>query len=153
LLTAIYASNQAHKEWPRRKLRQLLGDLEGKTIAILGLTYKPGTDTLRRSMAIELCRWLAAQGSAAKAYDPAVRQAPRDLTDVVTACASVREALDGADAAVVMTEWPEFKSISPGDLQAMRKQVILDPNRFLDASLREVGDLVYAAVGYRGEGR
>ena len=150
LMKAIYSSNQAHKEWPRRKLRQLLGDLKGKTIAILGLTYKPGTNTLRRSTAVELCQWLAAQGAVAQAYDPAVRQVPQELSGAVSARGSIREALAGADAAVVATEWPEFKNITRDDLQPMRKQVILDPNRFLDASLRETAGPIYAAVGYAG---
>jgi UDPglucose 6-dehydrogenase len=151
LLKAIYASNQGHKEWPRRMLRKLLGNLEGKVVAILGLTYKPGTNTLRRSSAVELCQWLVTQGAAPQAYDPAVSRLPPELSAKITVFDGVRPALTGADAVVVSTEWPEFKTITHHDLQSMRRQVIIDPNRFLDASLRTGAALVYAAVGHVGE--
>jgi UDPglucose 6-dehydrogenase len=151
LLKAICASNQGHKEWPRRMLRKLLGNLEGKVVAVLGLTYKPGTNTLRRSSAVELCRWLVAQRAAPQAYDPVVRNRPTELSEKVAVFDGVRPALTGADAVVVSTEWPEFKTISPDDLQLMRQQVIIDPNRFLDASLRAGDEVVYAAVGYLRE--
>ncbi len=152
LLKAIYESNQAHKSWPRRKLRQLLGDLRGKRVAVLGLTYKPGTDTLRRSMAVELCRWLSTEGATAQAYDPMVRRLPPELSEHARLCGSILEALDGVDAVVIATEWPEFKSISYDDLRRMRGRAVIDPNRFLNASIRQAGELTYAAVGYRGGG-
>ena len=148
LLKAIYTSNQEHKQWPRRKLCQLLGDLHGKTVAVLGLTYKPGTDTLRRSSAVELCRWLAAQGATAQAYDPAVRRVPPEVQGIVTVFDGARAVLTGADAAVVTTEWPEFKTLSSDDLRFMKRPVVIDPNRFLDPSLRSAGGLIYAAVGH-----
>jgi UDPglucose 6-dehydrogenase len=151
LLKAIYASNQGHKEWPRRMLRKLLVNLEGKVVAILGLTYKPGTNTLRRSSAVELCHWLIAQGAAPQAYDPVIRHRPAELNEKVAVLDGVRAALTGADAVVVTTEWPEFKTISHNDLQSMRRQVVIDPNRFLDASVRGGDAVVYAAVGYAQE--
>jgi UDPglucose 6-dehydrogenase len=151
LLKAIYASNLQHQEWPRRMLRKLLGNLEGKVVAILGLTYKPGTNTLRRSSAVELCHWLIAQGAAPQAYDPVVRHRPAELSEKAAVFDGVRPALTGADAVVVTTEWPEFKTISPDDLQFMRQKVIIDPNRFLDGSLRAGDAVVYAAVGYARE--
>jgi UDPglucose 6-dehydrogenase len=148
LLRAIFTSNQAHKDWPRRKLLHLAGNLRGMTVAILGLTYKPGTDTLRRSSAVELCRWLKQQGAAAQAYDPAIRQLPPDLDGCIRLCGSFSQALENADAAVVATEWPEFKGLCSQDLKAMRGRVVIDPNRFLSASVRQSPELIYAAVGY-----
>ena len=62
LIPAIKTSNDQHKEWAIQKLREELGSLTGKRVAILGLTYKPNTDTLRRSLAVELCRRLDAEG-------------------------------------------------------------------------------------------
>ena len=122
LLRAIYTSNQEHKEWPRRKLRQLLGHIDGKTVAVLGLTYKAGTDTLRRSSAIELCRWLHRQGATVRAYDPAVPHLPSELSETITVFDGVRAALTDADAVVITTEWPEFKKISHDDLKFMRAE-------------------------------
>jgi UDPglucose 6-dehydrogenase len=65
-------------------------------------------------------------------------------------CGSLGEALAGADGVVIATGWPEFKNISCGDLRAMRGRIVIDTNRFLDESVREAGDLIYAAVGYSG---
>jgi UDPglucose 6-dehydrogenase len=149
LIGAIAASNQAHKDWPRRKLRQILGELSNRKIAILGLTYKPGTDTLRRSSAVELCRWVAAQGGVVQAYDPAIHSLPPELGRVVRLCASSSDALDGAHAAVIATEWPEFGKLSLQDLGPMQTRIILDPNRFVDEAVREDSSVVYAAVGYQ----
>src|SRR5204863_222264 len=58
VLAAVRSSNQAHLSWPARRLRELLGNLGGRRVCVLGLTYKPGTSTLRRSSAVETCRWL-----------------------------------------------------------------------------------------------
>ncbi|MCI0561138.1 MAG: nucleotide sugar dehydrogenase, partial [Nitrososphaera sp.] len=106
LFSAVQLSNEAHKVWPRRRLLETLGDLHAETIAILGLTYKPGTDTLRRSTAIETCRWLHEQGASIVAYDPVVRTLPNELAEFINLCSSVEKALYGATAAFVSTEWP-----------------------------------------------
>jgi UDP-N-acetyl-D-mannosaminuronate dehydrogenase len=68
----------------------------------------------------------------------------------VRLCGSLGEALNGADAAVIATDWPEFKNISCDDLRAMRGRIVIDTNCFLDESVRRAGDLIYAAVGYIG---
>jgi UDPglucose 6-dehydrogenase len=150
LLQAIRPSNEAHKEWTRRELRQLLGDLRGKTVAVLGLTYKPGTNTLRRSVAVELCRWISAEGGRVQAYDPAIPKLSAGLQQAIHLCGSMHEALRGADALVVATEWPEFKKIGVDDLETMRGRVVADPNRFLNPELGKTKNLVYSAVGSRG---
>jgi UDPglucose 6-dehydrogenase len=151
LLKAINPSNTAHKEWSRRKLLQLLGHLEGRKIAVLGLTYKPGTNTLRRSVAVELCQWLTRQGAAVRAYDPAIRKLPPELKKFIRLCHTIRDALDAADALVIATEWPEFQHISCDDLGSMRGRVIADPNRFLKPRVRHEDGSIYAAVGSHAE--
>jgi UDPglucose 6-dehydrogenase len=77
LLGSIVDSNRAHARWPWRKLTETFGKLRGLRVALLGLSYKPGTDTLRRSVAVELARDLAAGGAKINAFDPAVRGVPR----------------------------------------------------------------------------
>jgi UDP-glucose 6-dehydrogenase len=72
LLGGVRPSNEAHKHWPQRRLIDRLGEIAGKTIAVWGLTYKAGTDTLRRSASVELCRDLAARGAKVVAWDPAL---------------------------------------------------------------------------------
>lgn len=148
LVPAVRASNDAHKNWPRRRLTQLLGDLQGKTVAVWGLTYKAGTDTLRRSSAVELCQWLLAQGAQVQAHDPAVKNLPEQLA-AVRLCASPMEAAQGADALVIATEWPDYRIVSmPEILKAMRSAIVLDANRFLAAALEPLPNVVtYLAVG------
>lgn len=147
LVPAVRMSNDAHKGWPRRRLVQLLGDLKGKTIAIWGLTYKAGTDTLRRSSAIELCQWLLDQGAWVHAHDPAVKILPQQYV-AVSLCASPMEATQGADALVIATEWPEYRAISMQEIiDVMHTPIVLDANRFLAASLEALPRVTYVAVG------
>jgi UDPglucose 6-dehydrogenase len=148
LLESIRTSNDLHKNWPRRKLESTLGELEGKTVAVLGLTYKPGTDTLRRSSAVELCDWLLSRGAHVKAFDPSVQGFRDGLDQRIQLCPSSREALDGCDAAVIATEWPQFREITAQDVfEKMKTPVILDANRFLSRTLAAHTGLIYIAVG------
>ncbi len=148
LLESVRRGNDLHKNWPRRKLQSVLGELSGRTVAVLGLTYKPGTDTLRRSAAVELCRWLLEQGVNVRAYDPAVQQLPEDLNTRVILCCRAMEALQGCDAAVFGTDWPQFRELAADDLIGqMKTPVVLDANRFLEKTLAGNPALVYIAVG------
>ncbi len=147
LVPAVRASNDAHKNWPRRRLIQLLGTLQGKTVAVWGLTYKAGTDTLRRSSAIELCEWLLAQGARVQAHDPAVKSLPEQFAGI-RICNSALEAAQGADALVIATEWPDYRSVSMTEiLETMPAAIVLDANRFLAASLETLPNVTYVAVG------
>lgn len=151
LISAVLRSNEAHKHWPRRRLIDVVGDLRGRPIAVLGLTYKPGTDTLRRSGAIDLCRWLGEQGARVVAYDPVVRALPMELARGIDLRPSVEAALRGASAALVATEWPEFASIRADDLvKWMEHAIILDPGGFLEAHLATDTRIRYFAVGRGG---
>lgn len=153
LISAVRASNDEHKKWALNRLRELLGSVSGTTIAILGLTYKPGTDTLRRSASVELCLALAREGASVRTYDPVVRQIPSEL-QCVTRYGDVDAALDRADALVVATEWPQFKLLSADVLcQKMRRPVVIDANRFLGEQLGSDLRIQYVAVGSPGKVR
>lgn len=147
LLSAVRPSNDEHKNWVRRKLQQQFGSLSGVTIAIWGLTYKPGTDTLRRSLAVELCDWLLKQGAKVRVYDPAVIALPEHWAGKVTHCTTALDAVMDANALVVGTEWPEFKQ-SALDLSVKAKPglVVVDANRHLQAQVLQSG-FNYVAVG------
>jgi UDPglucose 6-dehydrogenase len=147
LFPAVRASNDAHKDWPRRRLLQLLGDLKNKNIAVWGLTYKAGTDTLRRSSAMELCEWLLDQGAHVQAHDPAVKGLPGQYA-AVRLCASPMEAAQGADALVIATEWPDYRAVSMSEtIATMHTAIVLDANRFLATALENLPGVTYAAVG------
>ena len=148
LIASILDSNDAHQQWAVRRLIERLGALNGKTVAVLGLTYKPGTDTLRRSSSVEICRELARLGARVGAFDPAVRSLPREFSEFIELASDLPSVLSGADAAIVATEWPEFKSLSPADLiGAMRNPLICDPNRFLAAAFDSAPQISYITVG------
>jgi UDPglucose 6-dehydrogenase len=147
LIPAIKVSNDQHKKWVLEKLREELGSFTGKRVAILGLTYMPNTDTLRRSLAIELCRELTAQGAILTAFDPVVAAMPADLSKIQIK-RGVSEAVKNADAIVVATEWPQLLEVdwqeSVGSLQT---PIIVDAAGFLRSKLSEFTGLRYRSVG------
>jgi UDPglucose 6-dehydrogenase len=147
VIPAITQSNDLHRGWMLRRLQSRLGDLRGKKIAVLGLTYTTNTDTLRRSAAVELCRNLLAAGAGVHAFDPAVKQLPGELAQVRLA-AQVADAVKGADAAVVCTEWPEFRGADWAKIApAMRQRIFVDANRFLEKELKNLPAVEHLSVG------
>jgi UDPglucose 6-dehydrogenase len=147
LLEAVGSSNDGHKRWTERKLERELAPLRGRTVAVLGLTYKPGTDTLRRSSAIELCRWLIAQGASIHAYDPMVKALPAELSGHIVMSDSAAAAVSGADAVVLGTPWPEFRAQAVTIAEAMNTGVLLDAGGFLEEPLASNGSIRYVTVG------
>ncbi len=129
VIPAIKRSNDRHRGWALRALERELGGLDGKRVAVLGLVYTVGTNTLRRSAAVELCEKLVAEAVDVRAFDPAVNELPRELA-AVTLAESAVEALNGADAAVVCTGWPEFRNIDWETVE-MRGDVLIDADGFL----------------------
>jgi UDPglucose 6-dehydrogenase len=136
-----------HRGWALRRLQSRLGDVCGKTIAVLGLVYTPNTDTLRRSAAVELCGQLLGAGAVVRAIDPAVKSLPTELS-AVSLAPGAAEALSGADAAVVCTEWPQFRALDwAAILPKMRTRVVLDPNRFLEKEMNDQPGVEHLSVG------
>jgi UDPglucose 6-dehydrogenase len=131
LMDGVLASNTVHRLWARRRLEIELGPPRGVRVAVWGLTYKPGTDTLRRSASIELCRWLVSEGADVHVHDPAVADLPHDLTGV-TRHAQPLEAATGARALVLGTDWPLYREIDLERLVEVAPDLlVLDANRFL----------------------
>ena len=147
LLTSVKVSNDEHKNWVRRKLLERFPDLKGVTVAIWGLTYKPNTDTLRRSLAVELCDWLIERGASVQVHDPVVRQLPESWLCHVASHVSALDAVIGADVLVVGTEWLEFRQEAANLLSVAKPNlVIIDANRHLQTTVMSLG-LKYVAVG------
>ena len=147
VIPAIKQSNDLHRGWAFKKLQSRLGDLRGKRISILGLTYTTNTDTLRRSAAVELCRQLLAVGAEVSAFDPAVKILPPDLNSVVLA-ADISTALAGAEAVVVCTEWPQFRQADWAKIvPQMCSAVFVDANRFLEKELKNLLCVEHLSVG------
>jgi UDPglucose 6-dehydrogenase len=144
LIAAVKTSNDLHKDWTRRKLRALPDGLRGRTVGIWGLAYKPGTDTLRRSSSVELCRWLAREGARVLAHDPAVRTLPTDLASIVDLRPSPVEAAEGVTALVVATEWPDYRAVT---LAVREPLTVIDPNRFLSEQFERNDAVRYITIG------
>jgi UDPglucose 6-dehydrogenase len=148
LLTSVARSNETHRAWPLRRLGELMGDLTSVRVAVLGLTYKPGTDTLRRSTTVEICRELAKQGAIVTAYDPALRQVPADIAKFIDLRPSANEAVTGASALIIGNESPQFRELSPEELtSSMTGSLVIDPGGFLENVLGKHPRIRYCKVG------
>ncbi|HEV2436647.1 MAG TPA: nucleotide sugar dehydrogenase [Verrucomicrobiae bacterium] len=147
VIPAIKQSNDLHRGWAFRRLQSRLGQLRGKEVAVLGLTYTTNTDTLRRSAAVELCQQLLDAGAKVVAFDPAAKSLPKDLGKVYLA-ADVSAALERADAAVVCTEWPQFRQADWAKIiPAMKQPLFVDANRFLEKELKSFVGVEHLSVG------
>jgi UDPglucose 6-dehydrogenase len=149
LISSIKTSNDEHKQWVWHSLQRAFSNLAGTKVAIWGLTYKPGTDTLRGSLAIELCRLLISHGAAVAAHDPVVKQLPADLS-AVTMSDNPIAVVRGAHALVVLTEWPQYREIASSVIADEAPGIVVfDANRFLSTYATE-HRLRYMAVGMPG---
>ena len=148
LLSSVLPSNDGHRHWVQRKLRAIFDDLSEITIAVWGLTYKPGTDTLRRSLSVELCNWLILEGATIHVHDPMAKELPQHWCGAVERFDQPIAAVQGAHALVMATEWPIYRTISTDQWnRCSDRLVVLDPNRFLLNWAAAGGRLKYLAVG------
>jgi UDPglucose 6-dehydrogenase len=147
LLSSVKSSNDQHRCWAEQRLEQLLEGVSGKTVSVWGLTYKPGTDTLRRSGSVELCRWLVDRGATVRAHDPVVNRLPAELARVVLV-EDALSAVQGASALVVATPWPEYRQVAADDVaRRMTRRLVLDANRFASETLGRCTAMEYLSVG------
>jgi UDPglucose 6-dehydrogenase len=146
LLSAVIEVNELQKRRVIQKLQKHLGRLRGKTVALLGLAFKPDTDDLRDAPSLVLASRLLAEGAEVRAYDPAAD--PRELLHGITICSSAVDAVSGADAAVIVTEWDEFRDIaSPEVREAMRRPLIVDGRNLLDPEAVRGAGFTYEGIG------
>ncbi len=126
MLRATVEINETQRAHAVRKLQQELHVLKGRRIAVLGLTFKPGTDDLRDAPALDIMRRLISSGAAVSAFDPVVKSLPAEF-GVVRLTLDAYEAADRADAVLVATEWPEFQLLDAAELRrVMRGDLIVD---------------------------
>ena len=149
LLNAVIEVNELQKRRAIQKLEKHLGSLVGKRIALLGLAFKPNTDDMREASSLVLSARLQGEGATVVAYDPIAKDRAADLLPSVELAGSAEEALAGADAAVLVTEWPEFSELDWSAVaQKMNSPVLVDGRNYLDPeALREAG------FSYEGIGR
>jgi UDPglucose 6-dehydrogenase len=148
LLTAVIEVNELQKRRVVNKLKRHLGPLTGKRIALLGLAFKPNTDDMREASSIVLAARLQAEGAIVSAYDPVAEDAAKGLMTGVRMCDTAMGAIDGANAVVIVTEWPEFAELDLAEVRDhMADPVIVDGRNLLDARAVEAAGLVYEGIG------
>jgi UDPglucose 6-dehydrogenase len=146
LLTAVIEVNELQKRRLVGKLKQHLGDLRGKTVALLGLAFKPHTDDMRDAPSIVLAARLRAEGADVRAWDPLVTGHP-ELDGVVIEKTAL-DAVRGADAAVIVTEWPELATLASEEVRdAMRTPLIIDGRNLLDPEAVRAAGFEYEGIG------
>jgi UDPglucose 6-dehydrogenase len=150
LLTAVIEVNELQKRRTVGKLQKHLGSLVGKEVALLGVAFKPNTDDIREATSLVLSGRLQGEGASVRVYDPVAAQRLDGMLGGARICATALEAIDGADAVVLVTEWPEFGELDwAGEVKRrMREPLVVDGRNFLDRDA-----LVEAGFTYEGIGR
>ena len=149
LLTAVIEVNELQKRRTIGKLQKHLGSLVGKEIALLGVAFKPNTDDVREATSLVLAGRLQGEGAAVRVYDPVAACRAETLLGRAAVCDTALTAVDGADAVVLVTEWPEFRELDwAGEVkQRMRTPLVVDGRNFLDREALQQGGFTYEGIG------
>jgi UDPglucose 6-dehydrogenase len=148
IVEAVVAVNEARKVRMAEKIEHAFAGVRGKTVAVLGLTFKPNTDDMRDAPSLVILPRLMSAGAAIRAYDPeGVKEATKDLGGV-TFCASAYEALEGADGVVLLTEWNEFRALDFARMKSLLKRpLMVDLRNVYRPAQMEAAGFTYVSVG------
>ncbi len=148
LLTAVIEVNELQKRRVVGKLQKHLGSLVGKSVALLGLAFKANTDDMREASSLVLAARLQADGASVRAYDPIAEKEARKMMGGVDFASSALDALTGAQACVIVTEWPEFAQLDWSEAAArMAGTTVIDGRNFLDPEKVRAAGLTYEGIG------
>jgi len=148
LLTAVIEVNELQKRRVIQKLQKHLGSLVGKTVALLGLAFKPDTDDMREASSLVLAARLQADGATVRAYDPIAEDEARTLMPGVEFADAALDALAGADAVVLVTEWPEFRELDwAAAAERMPGRLVVDGRNALDREAIAAAGFAYEGIG------
>lgn len=148
LLSAVIEVNELTRRRAVIRLKEELGTLDGKTVAVLGMTFKPGTDDMRESPATVIVDRLLTEGATVRSWDPMAQPQTTPPWSSTTRCASPLEALTGSDAAMLVTEWPELRDVDwPEAAAAMAAPVLFDGRNLLEPGAMADAGFTYLSVG------
>ncbi len=154
IIEAVLEVNEATKSRMVEKIEQAFGSLNGKTVAVLGLSFKPDTDDIRESPALTIVEGLKAGGATLRAYDPAAAEAFAQVHPDLVYCADPYEAAEGADGLVIVTEWNPFRALELERLKSLLKTpLIVDLRNLYDPEKVAAAGLRYVSVGRREANR
>ena len=148
LLRSVRGTNMAMRAHVIEKLRQRLWNFEEKTITILGAAFKPGTDDTREAPGLHIAGQLRDEGATVRVYDPVVPELPEWAGDGLTLMSDLDEALSGAHAVLVATEWPEVAAITPELLrETMAYPIVVDGRNVFDSATMRAAGIRYESIG------
>ncbi len=148
LLNAVVEVNELQKRRVVHKLREHLGPLVGRRVALLGLSFKPNTDDMRDAASLVLAARLEGEGVTVSAFDPVAEKRAGELLPAVQMCGSAMDALEDADAAVLVTEWPEFAELDwAAAARRMSRPLLIDGRNFLDPAVLRGAGFEYEGIG------
>jgi UDPglucose 6-dehydrogenase len=148
LLTAVIEVNELQKRRVIAKLQKHLGSLVGKRITLLGLAFKAHTDDMREASSLVLAARLNADGAIVRAYDPIAEEEARKLMSGVEFADTALEAVEGVDACILVTEWPEFAELDWSHVaERMTGRLVVDGRNFVDADAVRAAGFIYEGIG------
>jgi UDPglucose 6-dehydrogenase len=148
LLTAVIEVNELQKRRVIGKLQKHLGSLVGKRVALLGLAFKANTDDMREASSLVLAARLQADGAHVRAYDPVAENEARKMMVGVEFADTALGAVEGADAVIIVTEWPEFAELDWSEVsRRMSGTLVIDGRNFVDREAVGAAGFVYEGIG------
>ncbi|MFY9824279.1 MAG: UDP-glucose/GDP-mannose dehydrogenase family protein [Thermoanaerobaculia bacterium] len=152
IIEAVLEVNEATQKRMIAKIENALGEIAGKTIAVLGLSFKPNTDDMRESPALPILAGLLARGAVVRAFDPEAMEGCKPLFPTVTYCEHAYETAAGADALVIVTEWNQFRKLELDRLlELLREPLVIDLRNLYDPEKMAAAGFRYVSIG-RPEG-
>ncbi len=148
LLAALVAINDRQPSEAIWLLEREIGPLNGRRVAVLGLSFKGGVDDIRETRAVPLITGLLAKGARVVAFDPMAMPRFIKVMPTIEYSSSAKECLRGADGCIVQADWKEFKSLGKKEFSGMRSAVVVDGRRFLDPAKVERAGAKYLGIGY-----
>jgi UDPglucose 6-dehydrogenase len=147
IVEAVVAVNEARKTAMAEKIEKAFGDVKGKTIAVLGLTFKPNTDDMRDAPSLVIVPYLQQKGATIRAFDPEGAKEARKLLNIEL-CKDAFDALSGADGVVILTEWNEFRALDIGRMKALLKRpLMVDLRNIYRPAQMSAAGFTYVSVG------
>lgn len=148
MLREVDKINREAREWPMKRLREHLWNVAGKTVAVLGVAFKPGTDDIREAPSLDIITTLIAEGASVRIHDPVAMDQVRERFAGAHFAATPLEAIQGAHAVILCTEWPEYGEITPADLKdRLAYPVVIDARNLWDLDAMRAAGLSAAQVG------
>lgn len=152
IIEAVLEANEETKARMLEKIRATMGNPRGKTIAVLGLSFKPDTDDIRESPTLPILEGLLADGANVRAFDPEAMDNCREIFPTITYCKNAYEAAEGADAVVILTEWNQFRALELEKLRSLLKEpLVIDLRNIYEPIKMAAAGFRYVSVG-RPEG-